>query len=105
MSDLFTIANDDAADGIERLVEKASIGELIDAAAQLRDAEHGDRISYSRKIFIPLTQLCRDVCHYCTFAKAPARLPAGLSNDRSSRKDRRGRCPTRMQRSAVYTRR
>ena len=76
MSDLFTIANDDvSADDIERLVENASVGELMNAAAQLRDAEHGDRVSYSRKIFIPLTQLCRDVCHYCTFAKAPARLP------------------------------
>ena len=28
-------------------------------------------VSYSRKVFIPLTQLCRDVCSYCTFAHAP----------------------------------
>ena len=31
-------------------------------------------MTYSRKVFIPLTQLCRDVCHYCTFAKAPRKL-------------------------------
>jgi FO synthase len=43
------------------------------AAAGLRDAGHGAIMSYSRKVFIPLTQLCRDVCHYCTFAHAPRR--------------------------------
>jgi len=41
------------------------------AAADLRDAGHGTVVSYSRKVFIPLTQLCRDVCHYCTFAHPP----------------------------------
>ena len=41
------------------------------AAARRRDAAHGDRVSYSRKVFIPLTRLCRDVCHYCTFAQPP----------------------------------
>ena len=44
---------------------------LIAAAARRRDAAHGDALSYSRKVFIPLTQLCRDVCHYCTFARPP----------------------------------
>ena len=51
-----------------------SAGDLIPltaAAATLRDAHWGDKISYSRKVFIPLTHLCRDVCHYCTFAKPP----------------------------------
>jgi FO synthase len=37
-------------------------------------AGHGQAVTYSRKVFIPLTQLCRDVCHYCTFAKAPRAL-------------------------------
>ncbi len=37
---------------------------LLTAAAALRDQGHGRLISYSRKVFIPLTQLCRDVCHY-----------------------------------------
>ena len=47
---------------------------LLRVAAALRDAAHGNVISYSRKVFIPLTQLCRDVCHYCTFAQTPKRL-------------------------------
>jgi FO synthase len=37
----------------------------------MRDEGHGGLVSYSRKVFIPLTQLCRDVCHYCTFAHPP----------------------------------
>ncbi|GCE50989.1 FO synthase subunit 1 /FO synthase subunit 2 [Thermosporothrix hazakensis] len=46
---------------------------LLGVASQLRDQGHHQRISYSRKVFIPLTQLCRDVCHYCTFTKPPVR--------------------------------
>ncbi|GHO92801.1 FO synthase [Reticulibacter mediterranei] len=46
---------------------------LLETASQLRDTVHHNRISYSRKVFIPLTQLCRDVCHYCTFAHPPRR--------------------------------
>ena len=46
---------------------------LVDAAGRLRDLGHGTIVSYSRKVFIPLTQLCRDVCHYCTFAHPPRR--------------------------------
>ncbi len=48
-----------------------SLEELLRAAARRRDAAHGAIVSYSRKVFIPLTQLCRDVCHYCTFAHPP----------------------------------
>ncbi|MBL6932307.1 MAG: 7,8-didemethyl-8-hydroxy-5-deazariboflavin synthase CofG, partial [Rhodospirillales bacterium] len=44
---------------------------LLKRAAALRDSVHGDIVSYSRKVFIPLTRLCRDMCHYCTFAKTP----------------------------------
>ncbi|MDF1747923.1 MAG: 5-amino-6-(D-ribitylamino)uracil--L-tyrosine 4-hydroxyphenyl transferase CofH [Alphaproteobacteria bacterium] len=44
---------------------------LIDQAVAIRDAAYGATISYSRKVFIPLSQLCRDVCHYCTFAHPP----------------------------------
>ena len=51
--------------------------ELLGAAAgRLRDQGHGPRVSYSPKVFIPLTQLCRDVCHYCTFAQTPKKLEA-----------------------------
>ena len=37
---------------------------------------HGTVVTYSRKVFIPLTKLCRDVCHYCTFAHRPSQLAA-----------------------------
>jgi FO synthase len=47
---------------------------LAEQAAELRNLGWGPRITYSRKVFVPLTQLCRDVCHYCTFAKTPSRL-------------------------------
>lgn len=40
-------------------------------AARLRDLGHGSIVSYSRKVFIPLTRLCRDTCHYCTFVRGP----------------------------------
>jgi FO synthase len=53
---------------------------LMRVAAARRDKAHGDLVSYSRKVFIPLTQLCRDVCHYCTFAHPPrAGEPAYMS--------------------------
>ena len=48
--------------------------ELLPLAAQLRDEGFGALVTYSRKLFIPLTHLCRDVCHYCTFAKTPKRI-------------------------------
>src|SRR4051794_3371272 len=48
--------------------------DLLAAAASVRDAATGTRITWSPKVFIPLTMLCRDKCGYCTFAKAPARL-------------------------------
>lgn len=47
---------------------------LMARATQIRDNGYGRLISYSRKVFIPLTELCRDVCHYCTFAKAPKKI-------------------------------
>ena len=60
--------------------EAAPLDELMARAAAKRDAAHGRLVSYSRKVFIPLTKLCRDVCHYCTFAERPrAGRPAYLS--------------------------
>lgn len=56
------------------LADRVDTEALMAEAAAIRDAAFGDRISYSRKVFVPLTQLCRDVCHYCTFAKAPRKL-------------------------------
>src|SRR5579875_1277456 len=48
--------------------------ELLARAGAVRDATHGRRITWSPKVFIPLTMACRDRCGYCTFAKPPARL-------------------------------
>jgi FO synthase len=59
-----------------RLLEIDDLGALMAVAAELRDQGHGSLMSYSRKVFIPLTHLCRDVCHYCTFAEAPSRRAA-----------------------------
>ncbi len=47
------------------------IADMMSAAATMRDAAHGNIVSYSRKVFIPLTKLCRNSCHYCTFAHPP----------------------------------
>src|ERR671915_322233 len=52
----------------------SALEELLGIAASLRDLGHGRTVTYSPKVFIPLTMLCRDVCHYCTFAKPPAKL-------------------------------
>jgi FO synthase len=49
------------------------LDDLVEEAGALALAGHGRRVSYSRKVFVPLTQLCRDVCHYCTFARPPRR--------------------------------
>ena len=56
------------------LANETDTGGLMAVAAKMRDQHHGKRISYSRKVFIPLTHLCRDVCHYCTFAKTPKQV-------------------------------
>ena len=56
------------------LTEVSDWRAIAEQAAELRDLGWGPRITYSRKVFVPLTQLCRDVCHYCTFAKTPSRL-------------------------------
>ena len=53
------------------LVRDSDLPSLMDRASALRDSGFGNTVTYSRKVFIPLTQLCRDVCHYCTFAHPP----------------------------------
>ena len=62
-------------DAVEALALAAEddLAPLLDCAAALRDRAHPDVVTYSRKVFIPLTHLCRDVCHYCTFARPPRR--------------------------------
>jgi FO synthase len=49
---------------------------LADVASVLRDQGFRNTVTYSRKVFIPLTHLCRDVCHYCTFAQVPRKVIA-----------------------------
>ena len=50
------------------------LDEIMRLARAIRDARTGSRVTYSPKVFIPLTMLCRDSCGYCTFAQPPARL-------------------------------
>jgi 7,8-didemethyl-8-hydroxy-5-deazariboflavin synthase CofG subunit len=54
-----------------RLALEAPLGELLAAATQLRARGKGTVVSFSKKVFIPLTTLCRDYCSYCTFRKDP----------------------------------
>jgi FO synthase len=61
------------AEALAWLLEAPAV-ELLPVAESLTLAGFGATVTYSRKVFIPLTQLCRDVCHYCTFAKAPRHL-------------------------------
>src|SRR4051812_20563173 len=81
-------ARDGAAlDVAEAAVLMAARGEQLDEllgiASRVRDAGliaegRPGVVTYSRKVFIPLTRLCRDRCHYCTFATVPHRLPAAF---------------------------
>jgi FO synthase len=62
-----------ASDATEVLagLDRLTLPELAAAARALREAGHGVRVSYSRKVFIPLTRLCRNTCGYCTFVRGP----------------------------------
>jgi FO synthase len=61
---------------LESLQELSSLPleDLCVQARRVRDHGHGNIVTYSRKVFIPLTRLCRDFCHYCTFATTPKHL-------------------------------
>jgi FO synthase len=55
-----------------RLLETSVDGsELLSTASFLRDQGHGKTITYSKKVFVPITTMCRDTCTYCTFVKPP----------------------------------
>ncbi|MDP6184217.1 MAG: radical SAM protein, partial [Gammaproteobacteria bacterium] len=58
------------------LADSAVLARLLPVAASLRDRGFANVITYSKKVFIPLTHLCRNVCHYCTFAQAPKKIEA-----------------------------
>jgi len=65
---------------------------LLEAAAALRDRHKGETITFSPKVFIPLTNLCRDFCGYCTFRKAPDEPDAkSMTLEEVLRVARRGR--------------
>jgi FO synthase len=85
MSDALRRALRRARDGVALDVTEATVllhargadlADLCASAGRVRDAGHGRVVTYSRKVFIPLTRLCRDRCHYCTFATTPGRLAA-----------------------------
>ena len=59
-----------------RPAETASLDELLQAASEVREQGKGKTVSFSKKVFIPLTTLCRDYCSYCTFRKDPGQLGA-----------------------------
>jgi FO synthase len=62
------IPSDDESLVFAKITDTKSLSQI---ASQLRDEGHRNLISYSKKIFIPLTKLCRDFCYYCTFAEEP----------------------------------
>jgi FO synthase len=73
---------DAEADRLLAEYERAPLPELLAAAQACGRDGHGNVISYSRKVFVPLTRLCRDVCGYCTFAATPRQVAAAyLSPD------------------------
>ena len=55
-------------------ITEIATSKLMSRAREIRDKAFGSRVTYSPKVFIPLTMLCRDKCGYCTFAQPPARL-------------------------------
>ena len=61
---------------VYHLAENQSLEWLCGLGSDLRDKGHGNIVTYSKKVFIPLTRLCRDVCHYCTFATTPKNVPS-----------------------------
>ena len=82
MSDLEAILDRPLNGGLPSTAEAEVLADvtvsapLLPVASVLRDRGFGNLITYSKKVFIPLTHLCRDVCHYCTFAQAPKKVVA-----------------------------
>ena len=73
LTDLSALSRPHEAAEILSFASFDDLDALTKRAAELRDQGHGAVISYSPKVFIPLTRLCRDVCHYCVFAQPPRR--------------------------------
>ncbi len=64
-----TLTDDDALGLVD--IDGAGVAELCEIASELRDRGRGRVITFSPKVFIPLTRLCRDFCGYCTFRQSP----------------------------------
>ncbi|MSQ54748.1 MAG: 7,8-didemethyl-8-hydroxy-5-deazariboflavin synthase subunit CofH [Betaproteobacteria bacterium] len=62
------------AHAVVSALEALALPELMAQARRLREQGHGRLVSYSRKVFIPLTRLCRNVCGYCTFVRGPRQV-------------------------------
>ena len=77
-STLNSVASGDRLDAAQALALAGfeDTGALMEAAREVRDRRSGGVVTWSPKIFIPLTELCRDVCRYCTFAKTPSQVRA-----------------------------
>jgi FO synthase len=71
------LALDEAAALLE--ARDDDLGRLLAVARNVAEAGHGRTITFSKKVFIPLTRLCRDRCHYCTFATTPDKTPTFLT--------------------------
>jgi FO synthase len=67
------LAGDRLPDELAAALVNAPVNDVCSAASLLREQGHGTLVTYSPKVFVPLTTLCRDVCHYCTFARPPRR--------------------------------
>ena len=103
MTEVNTVENKPTDASVKRALRRAADGKAVDADeatallaatgeqfdellaiagairdAGLREAGRPGVVTYSRKVFIPLTRLCQDRCHYCTFATVPHRLPAAF---------------------------
>jgi FO synthase len=63
-----------AVDNVIQLLQSAPLATILHESDQATRQSFGATVTYSRKVFIPLTRLCRDVCHYCTFATPPRNL-------------------------------
>ena len=77
--------------------------ELCEVAAELRDQGKGRTVTFSPKVFIPLTRLCRDFCGYCTFQAGPRSGRGNAFYDaRGGSPSRSGRAAAGLHRSTLY---
>jgi FO synthase len=76
MNDWMVQSGNQAMEEVMSRIDGRKLRDLMEEAKTIRDTGFGNVLTYSPKVFLPLTYLCRDVCHYCTFAKTPRQVPA-----------------------------